>query len=143
MNDDIETLRRYSGYVEVESSEEDAAEYHDALDRLEAELTRLRSHLCPNPYMGAHDQADAQMEAENERLRKFETLWNDRKQLVDAENERLRAESDNNIAAFNRVAEENERLRAALEFMVDAFKNYQGKSPAYDAARAALTEEEK
>jgi regulator of replication initiation timing len=73
MNDDIETLRRYSAYVEVESSEEDAAEYHAALDRLEAELTQqtnraetLDKHV--RTLIEESDQQEAEVESLRQRL---------------------------------------------------------------------------
>jgi len=96
---EVERLR-----AERDAFEDDMKTNLATAEKALAEVERLRSHLCPNPYMGVHAEADLQREAEVEQLRKL---------------------LDEYATAGQNHANEVVRLRAALEKIANG--GYEGR----------------
>jgi regulator of replication initiation timing len=135
--------------AEVERLQRQSDNNIEAFNRVAEENERLRAELdsAPKYYVPVSVQEELEAEVEQrqgelDRVKMERDGFDVIAQHAEAEVERLQALYDRAYREGRDARAEAERLRAALEFMLDAFKNYQGKSPAYDEARAVLEEKE-
>ena len=97
------------------SAKREVERLQDARFMLETEVERLRSHLCPNPYMGVHAEADSQREAEVERLREERNGFFNLTRELETEVERLRGEANTMHAWAKDYLEQRDEAQAEVE----------------------------
>jgi len=112
-----------AGVERYKADQERERPFVEAYRKSRQELERLRAERAN--FTRQWEVDGKPLLAENERLRKFETLWNDRVEMVDDEVERLREQGGLLVEALDDKYGENKNLWMTLEGVVlerDALK---------------------